>query len=607
MSAKAIREYDGKKLLAKGFKDLSFVSVGKSAQLSIAKGELMDSKLASLEKEHPWLSELQLVVKPDQLIKRRGKSGLILLNATWDKVKEWVKKIAGAEVDCSGVCGVINTFIIEPFLPHLQSQEYYVCIRSVNEGDEILLAVNGGVDVGNVDDHAKKLLVKPLEAFNAVLLHRLVDETFPKLPDTHKSGLKAVTEHLYRSFLDYHFTYLEINPIVQTDDGQIHLLDLAAKLDQTAEFLCSSLWGPLEFPAPFGREATLEEDYISELDAKTGASLKLTVLNKDGRIWTMVAGGGASVAFSDAIASHGFAHELANYGEYSGAPSETQTYEYSKTILDLMTRGDVNAQGKILFIGGGIANFTNVAATFKGIIRAIEEYHHELQRHHVVTYVRRAGPNYQEGLEMMRELAGRLSLPIHVYGPEMHITGIVPLALGKQSQHLTVDDDTGYSHSNASTTDLFTRYFTPVQGGRASPCGTGSPTKVSRPSTPVNLGFERLSMDDVSTSIMTKNTRAIVWGMYTLYYIRYIYCCIGSQRRSKECLTLTILAGEASPQWPPWSILSVVTMSSASIGAPRRSSSPSTPASNTLARLIRTLTGSLISLHADQSTKLAVM
>jgi len=34
------------------------------------------------------------------------------------------------------------------------------------------------------------------------------------------------------------------------------------------------------------------------LDAKTGASLKLTILNRNGRIWTMVAGGGASVVFT---------------------------------------------------------------------------------------------------------------------------------------------------------------------------------------------------------------------------------------------------------------------------------------------------------------------
>ena len=68
------------------------------------------------------------------------------------------------------------------------------------------------------------------------------------------------------------------------------------------------------------------------MDGSTGASLKLTVLNANARIWTMVAGGGASVVYADAIAAAGFAHELANYGEYSGAPSEGQTYEYAKTI-----------------------------------------------------------------------------------------------------------------------------------------------------------------------------------------------------------------------------------------------------------------------------------
>lgn len=57
--------------------------------------------------------------------------------------------------------------------------------------------------------------------------------------------------------------------------------------------------------------------------------------------------------------------DLANYGEYSGAPSEQQTFEYAKTILHLMTTSDKHPQGKVLIIGGGIANFTNVAATFK--------------------------------------------------------------------------------------------------------------------------------------------------------------------------------------------------------------------------------------------------
>ncbi len=107
-----------------------------------------------------------------------------------------------------------------------------------------------------------------------------------------------------------------------------------------------------------------EESYIAELDAKTGASLKLTVLNAKGRIWTLVAGGGASVVYADAIASAGYSDELANYGEYSGAPTETQTYYYARTVLDLMLRAPVSPEGKVLFIGGGIANFTNVRFSY---------------------------------------------------------------------------------------------------------------------------------------------------------------------------------------------------------------------------------------------------
>ena len=93
----------------------------------------------------------------------------------------------------------------------------------------------------------------------------------------------------------------------------------------------------------------------------------------------MVAGGGASVIYSDTVCALGGVDELANYGEYSGAPSEQQTYEYAKTLLSLMTK-ERHPDGKVLIIGGGIANFTNVAATFKGIVRALEEFQVIMQR-----------------------------------------------------------------------------------------------------------------------------------------------------------------------------------------------------------------------------------
>ncbi|KAJ3169591.1 citrate synthase [Geranomyces variabilis] len=406
---------------------------------------------AQAERDHPWVLTEKLVCKPDQLIKRRGKNGLLGIGLDWAGVKEWIGKRAGSTFRLEKTSGLLHTFLVEPLCVHPDDSEYYVAINSVREGDWILFTTEGGVDVGDVDAKARKLLVPVNQPFpdakmiEKVLLHDVKSAT-------QKATLVDFITRLYAVYSELQFTYLEINPLVvlETPNGppQVFYLDLAAKLDQTAEFECGKQWAvarknaypnaksagpswgpPIEFPAPFGREMTKEEAYIADLDAKTGASLKLTVLNAQGRIWTMVAGGGASVVYSDAIAALGFADELANYGEYSGAPSESQTYEYGKTILDLMTRGAPHPDGKFLFIGGGIANFTNVAATFKGIIKALNEYQRQLQAHKVRIFVRRAGPNYQEGLRMMRTLGDNLGVEINVFGPEMHVTGIVPLAL----------------------------------------------------------------------------------------------------------------------------------------------------------------------------------
>ena len=124
----------------------------------------------------------------------------------------------------------------------------------------------------------------------------------------------------------------------------------------------------------------------------------------------------------------GFGSELANYGEYSGNPSEEETYLYAKTVIDLMTR-EKDPGGKVLIIGGGIANFTDVAKTFKGIIRALREYKEKLKENNVKIYVRRGGPNYKEGLKLMKQLGEELGVPIEVYGPELPMTRVVTLAL----------------------------------------------------------------------------------------------------------------------------------------------------------------------------------
>lgn len=75
-------------------------------------------------------------------------------------------------------------------------------------------------------------------------------------------------------------------------------------------------------------------------------------------------------------------------------------------------------------------------ATFKGIIKAIKEFAQLLLNHKVRIFVRRAGPNYQEGLKLIRNVGETLGLDMHVFGPEMFVTGIVPLALKGDYQNV---------------------------------------------------------------------------------------------------------------------------------------------------------------------------
>lgn len=41
---------------------------------------------------------------------------------------------------------------------------------------------------------------------------------------------------------------------VVTKDG-VYILDMAAKIDSAADYICKPRWGDVEFPPPFGREA----------------------------------------------------------------------------------------------------------------------------------------------------------------------------------------------------------------------------------------------------------------------------------------------------------------------------------------------------------------
>lgn len=82
-----------------------------------------------MEAANPWVKEMKLVCKPDQLIKRRGKAGLLGIKKDWIEVKEWISSRMLKEQNVEGVVGELNTFLVEPFCAHKQEDEYYLCIQ----------------------------------------------------------------------------------------------------------------------------------------------------------------------------------------------------------------------------------------------------------------------------------------------------------------------------------------------------------------------------------------------------------------------------------------------------------------------------------------------
>lgn len=147
MSAKAITEADGKAILNY---HLTRAPVIKPSPLPKSATHNPPSKLASLyfpadaevssildqaETLYPWLlvPGSKFVAKPDQLIKRRGKSGLLALNKTWPEAKAWIAERAGKPVTVETTVGTLRQFLVEPFVPHPEGTEYYININSQRE------------------------------------------------------------------------------------------------------------------------------------------------------------------------------------------------------------------------------------------------------------------------------------------------------------------------------------------------------------------------------------------------------------------------------------------------------------------------------------------
>ncbi|KFM26377.1 ATP-citrate synthase [Auxenochlorella protothecoides] len=392
MARKKIREYNSKTLLKVHAARLG----GLDLPIRVAQVKA-DTDFGALVTAHPWLSTTPLVVKPDCLFGKRGKHDLV-----------------GLKLDLAGA---------EDFIAQRMGK-YYLCIQSTRAGTDLSFSEAGGVEIEEHWDQVRSVSLAVGEAVTGEALAPLL----ATLPLELRPGMEAFLATAHAVFTDLDFTLMEMNPFTLGPDGAPFPLDMRGELDDTAAFRSAKKWGDLEFPLPFGRRLGPAEAAVARMDEGTGASLKLSVLNPRGRVWTMVAGGGASVIYADTVGDLGAADELGNYAEYSGGPNAAETHAYALRLLDCTTAGP-DGRARALIVGGGIANFTDVAATFKGIIQAIRERADAVKAARLKLFVRRGGPNYRAGLDAMRALGSEIGIDIEVYGPEASMTGICKLAI----------------------------------------------------------------------------------------------------------------------------------------------------------------------------------
>jgi ATP citrate (pro-S)-lyase len=342
--------------------------------------------------DHLGGNPAKYILKVDEFVKRRGKKGLIRKDI---ETNEAIDQFLAEKKD-------YNNFILEKQIGVVY--EKYFCIYMKNGKKQYIFHHQGGV---NCDPNIGGIKTDNISGLEV------------NLP-----GIIPILEKLDAMFDAIDANYLEVNPLVLNSSGNWIPVDFAVKVDSCAlPFWDRKYLAYMDNRREEGSGSDPTEAKIRELDESSGASLKFKKLNKDGNILTLIAGGGASVLFTDAIVNRGMAGNLYNYGEYSGNPSFDETYAYCSLIFEDWLQN--NASDRVLIIGGGISNFTDVAQTFKGIIRAIEESKELFVKLGVRVFVRRGGVNEAAGLKMIREKLELWGIPIVVKGTEYPITQIV--------------------------------------------------------------------------------------------------------------------------------------------------------------------------------------
>jgi len=320
------------------------------------------------------------VVKAQIHAGARGKAGGVKVARTLAEVQAISEELLGVrlvthQTDSAGL--PVNSVLIEEV--SAIKNEFYLSLLVDRETERLIFIASaaGGMDIEEVAEHSPEKIVRVLvhPATGLQPYHgRLIADALG-LGKEQQTQLQSILSGVYQLFLAKDASQIEINPLIETEQGQLVALDAKINFDDNAVAAHADIAALRD---------TSQED-AKEVEAQ---QFDLNYVTLGGNIGCMVNGAGLAMATMDMVKLKGGAP--ANFLDVGGGTNKEKVKEAFKLIL-----ADGVVKAVLVNIFGGIVKCDVIAA---GILAAVEEMHL-----HIPVVVRLEGTNAEQGRAMLND------------------------------------------------------------------------------------------------------------------------------------------------------------------------------------------------------------
>jgi succinyl-CoA synthetase beta subunit len=322
--------------------------------LPVSKGIAVDTPedaVAAAEK----IGGSKWVVKAQVHAGGRGKAGGVKLVSTKEEVKAFAEKWLGKnlvtyQTDANGQ--PVSKILVETCTDIAQELYLGAVVDRSTRRVVFMASTEGGVEIEKVAEETPEKILKatidPLVGAQPFQARELAFKL--GLNDKQVKQFTQLFLGLAKLFSDFDLALLEINPLVITEEGNLHCLDGKINIDGNALF----------------RQPKLREMHDPSQDDERearAAKWELNYVALEGNIGCMVNGAGLAMGTMDIVQLHG--GRPANFLDVGGGATKERVTEAFKIILS-----DENVQAVLINIFGGIVRCDMIA---EGIIGAVNE------------------------------------------------------------------------------------------------------------------------------------------------------------------------------------------------------------------------------------------